>query len=279
MTWEERLAAIDPRLIYALLFLTTLAPLVFGWRLPLYVTEDARSLCRVVEALPPDRIVVLSSNWEAGTQAESRPQMVALVRHLLRRRIRFAILSVAYATSPQLAEDAVEEAARAEGHGSYGVDFCNWGYRVSSAPWLQALAQDLRKTIGTDWKERPLDELPMMRGVHTFKENVSLLIDITGSATVDDWISLVHAPTGVSIGYACTAVMAPEAYPRLDSGQLVGMLTGMRGAAEYEELIGAPGFALTAMAGKSFAHEFILALILLANLPILAAAVRRGRRV
>ena len=107
---------------------------------------------------------------------------------------------------------------------------------------------------------------------------MSLLIDITGSATVDDWISLVHAPTGVSIGYACTAVMAPEAYPRLDSGQLVGMLTGMRGAAEYEELIGAPGFALTAMAGQSFAHVFILALILLANLPILAAAVRRAGR-
>jgi hypothetical protein len=56
------------------------------------------------------------------------------------------------------------------------------------------------------------------------------------------------------------------------------MLTGMRGAAEYEMLIGAPGFALTAMAGQSFAHVFILALIVLANVPILAGVVRKGVR-
>jgi hypothetical protein len=74
--------------------------------------------------------------------------------------------------------------------------------------------------------------------------------------------------------------MAPEAYPLLDSGQLVGMLTGMRGAAEYETLLGSrsPGFAVTAMAGQSFAHLFILGLIALGNLPILAGVLARRRR-
>ena len=55
--------------------------------------------------------------------------------------------------------------------------------------------------------------------------------------------------------------MAPEAYPYLDSRQLVGLLTGMRGAAEYEQLIDAPGDGLPAMTGQSFAHLFILILI------------------
>jgi hypothetical protein len=69
--------------------------------------------------------------------------------------------------------------------------------------------------------------------------------------------------------------MAPEAYPYLDSRQLVGMLTGMRGAAEYEQLNHSPSFGVTAMAGQSFAHLCILVLIGLGNLPILAAAWRR----
>src|SRR5262245_27112276 len=112
LNWQERVSAIDRRVIYVLLFLTTLAPLVFGWHLPLFVTEDARELYRVVETLPANRIVVLSCNWEAGTQAESRPQTVALARHLLRRRIPFAILSIGYPTSPQLADDAVQQAIR-----------------------------------------------------------------------------------------------------------------------------------------------------------------------
>ncbi len=276
-SWQERVGAIDRRWMYALLFATTLAPLVFRWRLPLYVTEDARDLYQVVQALPRGRIVVLSCNWEAGTKAESRPQTVALARHLLRRHIPFALLSFA-PTSPQLAEDAIEQAAREEGRGVYGVDWCNWGYRVGITPWLQALARNIPSTVATDWKGRRLGELPMMRGVQTFHDNVSLLIDITGSSTIHEWITMVHAPTGVPIGFACTAVMAPEAYPYLDSRQLVGMLTGMRGAAEYEQLIGAPGFGVTAMAGQSFAHLCILGLIALGNLPILAAALRRGRR-
>jgi hypothetical protein len=232
-----------------------------------------------VEKLPPDRIVLLSCNWEAGTKAESQPQTVALVRHLLRRRIPFAMLSVAYPTSPQIAQDAVTQAIREEGHGTYGVDYCNLGYRVFITPWLQALARDIPSAVSTDWHQTPLRELPMMRGVKTFQNDVSLLVDITGSSTIVPWITFVHAPTGVPIGLACTAVMAPEMYPYLDSRQLVGMLTGMRGAAEYEQLIKSPGFGVTAMAGQSFAHLFILILIALGNLPILAAAVRRNRGV
>src|SRR5437016_955900 len=109
-TWQERISRIDRRLIYGLLFLATLTPLVFGLRLPLYVTDDARNLYQVVEGLRPDKIVILFCNWEAGTLAESRPQTVALARHLLRRHIPFALLSINSQTSPQLADDAVQEA-------------------------------------------------------------------------------------------------------------------------------------------------------------------------
>ena len=89
-------------------------------------------------------------------------------------------------------------------------------------------------------------------------------------------LMLAQFPMLVFLILACTGVMAPEAYPFLDSGQLVGMLTGMRGAAEYEILLHSPGFGVTAMAGQSAAHLFILALIALGNLPILVAAIRKG---
>src|ERR1700719_243672 len=79
-TWQERIGRIDRRLIYALLFVVPLLPLVFRLPLPLYVTEDARSLYQVVEGLPPGKIVILTTNWEAGTLAENRPQNVALAR-------------------------------------------------------------------------------------------------------------------------------------------------------------------------------------------------------
>jgi hypothetical protein len=59
--------------------------------------------------------------------------------------------------------------------------------------------------------------------------------------------------------------MAPEQYPFLDSGQLVGLLTGMKGAAEYEKLVGAPALATRGMLGQSAAVVLILVFIALGN--------------
>ena len=74
-----------------------------------------------------------------------------------------------------------------------------------------------------------------------------------------------------------TAVMAPEQYPFLDSGQLSGMLTGMKGAAEYEQLIEAPGLGMPAMAGQSAAHLYIFLLIVLGNLSLIVGWLQRRR--
>jgi hypothetical protein len=117
-----------------------------------------------------------------------------------------------------------------------------------------------------------------MQGVQRFgpEGRVSMLIDITGSNTIESWYEFL-SPTKTKIGLGCTAVMAPEQYPFLDSGQLNGMLTGMKGAAEYEQLIDAQGFGLPAMAGQSFAHLYIFILILLGNLSLLAGWRQRRR--
>src|ERR1051325_3533861 len=123
--------------------------------------------------------------------------------------------------------------------------------------------------ISADWKSVPISQLPIMQGVHAFGPGgqISMLIDVTGAATIDSWYQFV-GPTGAKIGLGCTAVMAPEQYPFLDSGQLSGLLTGMKGAAEYEQLVGAPGTGSTMMAGQSFAHLYIFILILLGNLSV-----------
>jgi hypothetical protein len=256
---------IDRRWIYLVLFVVTLAPLVFRWRLPLYVGQDARNLYASIEQLPTNRLVVLSTVWEAGTLAESRPQTRALMRHPLRRRIPLAIVSIGYQTTVQLAQDAAEWAVAREGHGTYGVDWINLGFKIGSGPFVQAMAQNIPGLLEVDWRGRPLSQFPIMRGVTSFRD-VSMLIDVTGSDTVEEyWIPFVHKPYGVPIGYAPTAVMAPMAYPYLDAGQLVGMITGMRGAAEYEQLLGYQDVGSWAMAGQSFAHAFILVLIVVGN--------------
>jgi hypothetical protein len=51
------------------------------------------------------------------------------------------------------------------------------------------------------------------------------------------WITYARPKYGLNVAVGVTAVMAADMYPYLQSGQLVGMLSGLKGAAEYEKLV------------------------------------------
>src|SRR2546427_104234 len=83
------------------------------------------------------------------------------------------------------------------------------------------------------------------------KAEVVLMVNTPPAGSLAMWIAFVGQPRGVPMGFACTAVMAPEAYPYLDSGQIVGMMAGMAGAAQYFQLLGRKGFLPLAMTSQS----------------------------
>lgn len=293
---ENMLGRVDRRVVYLGLFIFTLLPLVFQWSLPIPGSQPVQNLYDAIEKLPPGKVAFIGIEWDAGTQPESRPQMVALARHLIRRGVRFAMLSVGYPQAPQLSHEAVEEALQLEKQLNpgldfeYGRDWVNLGYKELTRPWLLAFVQDPTAQVKADWKQRPLSDT-LMASARGFGKNgdIEVFIDVTGQATIEEWRPLLY-PRGVKVGLAATAVMAPEQYPFLANGQLVGMLTGLKGAAEYEQLLGKGVNAPEALRGKlfaasrnmpaqSFAHLYIIILLVLGNLSILTGALRgRNRR-
>lgn len=284
--WDQFLARIDRRFIYGLLFLVTLIPLVMGLSLPVYVTPPAQSFHDSIENLPQDKIVFISSNWDAGTAAENEPQTIALFRHLLRRRLKFVFFSVGAANGPQLTENALQRAITQElgprtagSYPVYGTDYANAGFKVRNPPWIRSLVRSPVDALKGDWKGRSLKEMPIFKGVKSMRRDGSMMIDVTASATTPLWISLVGSE-GVPLSLACTAVMAPEQYPYLATNQLTGMLTGMRGAAEYEKLLGyeKQGRATRMMGGQSFAHLLIFLLIAVGNVSVLRTWLARRRQ-
>ena len=68
------------------------------------------------------------------------------------------------------------------------------------------------------------------------------------------------------LGGGCTGVMAPGLYPLLRSGQINGLIGGLRGAAEYETLIDQKGRAIAGMDAQSATHLAIIVLVIICNL-------------
>ena len=96
-------------------------------------------------------------------------------------------------------------------------------------------------------------------------EQVSFIFEIADNATADYWVSIVNAQFGVPMGCGTTAVSAPKYYAFVGSGQFVGLLGGMKGAAEYEILVGKKAKAVVGMGAQSMVHLVIIALVLLGN--------------
>jgi len=81
-----------------------------------------------------------------------------------------------------------------------------------------------------------------------------------------EWVKYGGDPTGVPMSSGTTSVQVNEVIPYVQTGQLIGLLAGMPGAAEYEKLIASPGIAIQGMAAQSFAHIVIVIFIVFGNL-------------
>ena len=261
--------------MYLLLVIVIAAPLIWRLDMPIVVSPAVRGAYNAVEAVPSDKITILSIIWDSGTIAENRPQTEALIRHLFKSNKKFALLSFAPQGS-KLAYDSAKRISDEMGK-EYGKDWVNWGYRpvANLVPLLQSFPRDIYSSIGKDFQGTPLSKIPMMRNIKTIKD-IGLVAEITPSATLELWIAFVHGPYRTPLIYAPTAVMAPEGFNPLDAGQIKGMLTGMKGAAEYEHLLGRSDFATRGTGALSASHLLIIVLIILGNIGYISS--RRKHR-
>jgi hypothetical protein len=72
-----------------------------------------------------------------------------------------------------------------------------------------------------------------------------------------------------------TAVSAPDFFAYLHSRQLVGLLGGLRGAADYEEMAGLPGRGIDGMGPQTFGHILIVLFIIAGNIGYLMSRRKR----
>jgi hypothetical protein len=271
----QRMQQIPRYYIYLLLAAVVIWQLVFPVPLPVVPSAATSGVESAVAAVPDDKLVVISTDWDASTQAETGPQTAAIIEACFRHHKKFVLLTLAPPMGAKLSQQiAVGIASRYRAE--YGVAWANWGYKVGTSNVLLAMVKDIPRAMGVDFYGRPVTQLPIMRGVRSIKD-IGLVVEVTGLAGMTEmWIGLVQGPYQVPFAAGYTAVMAPGYYPFMDSGQIQGMLVGAKGAAEMEALARRPGLGMAIMSAQSWAHLLIIGLIILGNVGYLMT--RRGER-
>jgi len=120
---------------------------------------------------------------------------------------------------------------------------------------------------------RSTDPMPALEGVETLRD-IDLAVDLAAGATVDAWVMYGSDRYDFPLVAAPTAVATPRCYPFVQSKQLVGLLGGLRGAADYEQILNVPGKATELMPAQTVTHLLLIVLILGANVRFIVRKLR-----
>jgi len=269
-----RIPQLDRRVLYLLLALVIAIPLLVSVPLPPpKITPPTKSFYDTLESVSEDpntkdKLVIISCNFGAGTLAENLSQLKATLNHVTSKRMKFAIFAFNDPQGRDLGGSTAQQIADKAGY-KYGEDWVNWGYRPPQGiqSLMKAMVNDLHGALGTDVKGTKLSTIPIM-AKYKKADDVGLIIEFAASDTLKYWIQFFQraGSTPIATLFCPTSVMANEAYPMLETGQLQGMLVGLKGASEYETVMHRPGFATQASASLSYSHLLIILLIIIGNI-------------
>jgi hypothetical protein len=240
-----------------------IVPLIFPLKLPLGITSESKALFDKVESLKEGSVVMLTFDYYPSTLPETQPMSYAALRQLFKKNIKVVTLTLVPYGSLSIMEQVVNDVAK-EYHKVYGEDYVNLGYKYGSDAVMLGMGKRITNIFPRDNYDNRLEDLPLMRKVRNYR-NIDFIFIVSDNATVDYWVSLVNARYGTPMGAGVTAVMAPKCYSYLQTKQLVGLLGGMKGAAEYEKLSKNYGRAMVGMDPQSIIHILIILFIVVGN--------------
>ena len=96
--------------------------------------------------------------------------------------------------------------------------------------------------------------------------DIDLLLVLASGDTVESWIIYAQTKSPLKIAARITAVINSQLYPYLQTGQLMGLLNGYLGAAEYEKLIGEFAEGSVGLNIATWVHTLIVGLVIIGNI-------------
>ncbi|MBT4768081.1 MAG: hypothetical protein HOO04_06950 [Phycisphaerae bacterium] len=271
---------LDRRLIFLIMGLAVAIPILLRFQPPSEVTMMDQNVFNAVEDLPDGSRVLLSFDFDPGSQGELLPMAMSFTRHLAEKKHKIYFMCLWPLGEPFI-EDAMKLLQEEYPHLKYGTDYMSFGYKPGGEAVIKNIVVDWKNLFITDSRKQDLDEVPMTAKLKSAK-SMDLLISISaGDPGTKQWIQYAATPADLPMVAGCTGVQAPLFYPYIPD-PLGGLLAAIKGAAGYEKImaeaypaLATPEFikarfsstaAQQRMGPQFVAHLLMVVLILLGNI-------------
>ena len=263
MTFYDRMLKIDRRYIYLLVALAVIIPLLTKMSLPLTISPTVQSVYDKIDKIPPGGHVLFSLDFDPSSKPELYPMAIALFKHCFKRDIKVMAMTL-WPNGASLGETAIKEAAAPYKKVS-GEDYVFFGYKVGYALVIVSMGESIKNTFPVDFSQKPTGTMKALQGIDKLHD-CDLVVDLAAGASVEVWIAYGEERYKFPMGAGVTAVSATQYYPYVNTGQLVGLIGGLKGAAEYEKLVDEIGLASKGMGAQSIVHLMTVLIVIITNI-------------
>ena len=260
------------RVVFGLIWFAVSIPIVFPITFQYPISPVVKAVFDQVEKQPAGSTVLISFDFDPAMAPEIQPMANAVTRHCLTKGLKVVFMSL-WGTGPGQLRITLDDVVLREFPDlKQGVDWANIGYKAGNQGVLNVIVTDLRKMYPADINNVQLDSLPIMNGIKSCKD-FNLIIALGGGLPgPKEWVLYVGDPGNVPVVAGAAAVSAPQLYPYYPK-QLLGILGGVKGAAEYEQHLGdvSPQFletprpAIKMMGPQTLAHVVVMIFIVIGN--------------
>ncbi|MEX0974776.1 MAG: hypothetical protein WD024_05440 [Bacillota bacterium] len=251
------------RAIWIAMVFVVLLPLIFPLKLPLGPSPEGQAAYDFIDALPSGSVTIMVLEVAPSNEGELWPMALAIARHHMMKGHR--ILLATFVPDGVMYAEKIRTMAETDFGYKYGIDLVILPYRAGGEMALVAMADDIQKAYTQDQYKTPLAGFPLWDSV-TKIEDVALVSTYTSG---DDHLWLARHVWGkhqVPSLSGNIALSTPEAIVYYKNGQLIGLISGVKGAAYYEQKINKPGLATQSMDAQSLGHVYLLLLMVGGNL-------------
>jgi len=276
----EWFLVLDRRIIYTLVALAVIVPLLFPLHLKIYPTPEVKSVYDSLNELPEGSPVLISVDFDPSALPELYPMLISALRQSFERHLKVFVVCL-WPNGVNLAPMAIDEVITDlkklnPGFNVVdGEDYVYLGYQPGTVLVMLKMAQDIRKAFPKDASGNETATLPIFQSAWKLSQ-MKYMVFIEAGDTGDLWIVYGTTPNKLPVGAGVTGVMAPQYFPWLQAKQVDGIIAGLKGAAEWEVLLGYEGSATKSMDPQSIVHALIFLAIVLANIfAFWLAAIKR----
>lgn len=273
MNWMVKITQLDRRWIFLLVAIAVIIPQLKPFKLPMEPTVPVRAIFDHIESLPERARVFIVFDYDPASEAELYPMTLAVIRHCFEKDFR-VMGSTFWVTGKGLISRAFNRMEE-EYDVVHGVDYANYGYQVGGAYVIIQAGNNFAAAYPMAKLQRS-EDMEISQGVERLAD-LDYIIDLAAGSTIDWWVAYGVERYKFTLGAGCTAVSATQYYPYINTGQINGLIGGLKGAAEYEKLLDDKyglgvgeksllGDGMKGMGSQSVVHALIILIVVITNI-------------